>query len=147
MDLPEPERTGAGAGSRAQGRNRSPARADVSRELPPINRKQSYATIGRHVGLIDNGYQVQDRHLTTRQRICRKNKKPLQKPTKLSWSVQQRLLGPRPEKSHRSPVRLQRSPRKRANCQRRTSAVFPDYRRKLIEKRKLRSQARLTWRN
>src|ERR1700694_5566552 len=37
-----------------------PAPPDLSRQLPPPARNQRYVTIGGHVGLIDNGYQVHD---------------------------------------------------------------------------------------
>jgi Ni/Co efflux regulator RcnB len=37
-----------------------PAPADLSRQLPPPARNQRYVTLGGHVGLIDNSYQVHD---------------------------------------------------------------------------------------
>jgi hypothetical protein len=96
------------------------------------------ATAIENVGLIDNGYRVKTSSIYTT--ICQKNKKHLRKPTTLCWLVRQRRLGLPPERSHRSQARLQPSPRKRANCPKRTNAAFRDYKKKLSERLPLRNR-------
>jgi len=70
-----------------------------------------------------------------------KKQKPLQKPTRLCWLVQQRQSERRPGRSLRLLVRLQLSPRKKANCPKRTKAGFLDYRKKLNARLLLRNRA------